>query len=321
MNKAVYMDHLGSRGLGAGEIERSVRSVMDLEDYLSNIDADIEEMDVKLMRGYLSHLIEVKANSMQRLVDLARYFYSTGQHSIYIYLVSTFSGREVLDSISDKIISEMGTDCRTRIFEGLEKPPLGSPPESYIENTMTMVERLLDEGVDRCHEILADNHHGIPRDSFSRFVEMYRDSDSLDDFLARLHRERVGELQRHSEQGKAWFEQEITPEVVDMVRENREMLSAVRKGDHLYITKIPYAPAQWLSEQDPGRRRYLACHCPLAREAILSEEVDIPMDWCYCSGGFAKRLFDVLFNEFTEVEVLESVLAGDDRCRFRIRLP
>jgi predicted hydrocarbon binding protein len=32
-------------------------------------------------------------------------------------------------------------------------------------------------------------------------------------------------------------------------------------------------------------------------------------------------MFDVIFEEPTEVELLESVLAGDDRCRFRIKIP
>jgi hypothetical protein len=109
--------------------------------------------------------------------------------------------------------------------------------------------------------------------------------------------------------------------VIEYVKGNQEILSAVRRGNYLYVTKIPYDPGKWLEEDDPVRKRYLACHCPLARESILSGDVKIPGDWCYCSGGFQKRMFDVLFNEFTEVELLESVLAGDDRCRFRIRLP
>jgi hypothetical protein len=43
--------------------------------------------------------------------------------------------------------------------------------------------------------------------------------------------------------------------------------------------------------------------------------------WCYCSGGFTKLFFDVLFEQDLEVELLESVLAGDASCKFAIRLP
>lgn len=316
-----FRDFLMARGMDEAEVEAALLNVRHLRENLQERGEDIDHASVESVRDYFQLLIETGGNSMKRLVDLARYFYFRGQHDVYIYIVSTVSGREVLESISDKIVSEMGTDCQARVFDGLEPPPLGSPPELYVENTRKLVHRLLDEGDDTCHRMLADNHHGIPRESFARFAEIYEGTESIDEFLRELHRTRVSELEEHMREGKAWFEQEITPEVVELVRGNQEMLSAVRKGDYLYVTKIPYAPKDWLTEDDPLRKRYLACHCPLAREAILMEDSDIPMDWCYCSGGFQKRMFDVLFNEFTEVEVLQSVLAGDDRCRFRIRLP
>ncbi len=316
-----FREYLISRNFEEDDIEAALENVRELKDYLDGMDGGIDNTSVENVRSYFRELVETGKNSMQRFIDLARYFYFTGQHQVYIYIISTFSGLEVLDSISEKLISEMGTDCQARIFDGLRTPPLGSPPETYVDNTLTMVQRLIDEGEDTCHEILADNHHGIPRESFAGFAEIYRRADSIDDFLRELHEERVRELQRHVDEGKAWYEQEITPEVVELVKNDQELLSAVRKGDYLYFTKIPYAPKDWLIESDPVRKRYLACHCPLARGAILREDMDIPMDWCYCSGGFHKWMYDVLFNELTEVEVLESVLAGDDRCRFRIRLP
>jgi hypothetical protein len=68
-------------------------------------------------------------------------------------------------------------------------------------------------------------------------------------------------------------------------------------------------------------KRYYMCHCPLAREAILAGEPEIPMDWCYCSAGYGKVRYDVAFGVETQVEVLESVLGGSDNCRFRIRIP
>jgi len=43
--------------------------------------------------------------------------------------------------------------------------------------------------------------------------------------------------------------------------------------------------------------------------------------FCYCSGGFEKVHFDVIFDEPVEVELLESVLKGDMRCRFANKIP
>lgn len=135
-----------------------------------------------------------------------------------------------------------------------------------------------------------------------------------------MHAEAVAELENYLREGRIWYEQEMTPEVVEYVRANQEILSAVRDGDRLYLTKIPYAGKEFLQAQDPVMKRYYACHCPLAREAILMQDVDVPPDWCYCSGGFQKVMFDVVFETDTEVELLESALAGDMRCRFAVKI-
>ncbi|MFC1800323.1 DUF6144 family protein, partial [Candidatus Eisenbacteria bacterium] len=169
--------------------------------------------------------------------------------------------------------------------------------------------------------VLAGNHHRIPVEGFTKHKAWLAEAGGLDAFLKRVHDEAVADLERHLKEGKVWYEQVITPEIVDFVRGNQEVLSAVRDGEYLYKTKFPYAPGEWLKEEDPIKRRYFGCHCPLAREAIIRGEPDIPLDWCYCSGGYGKLMFDVVFEEATEVEVLESVLAGDDRCRFRIKIP
>jgi len=131
----------------------------------------------------------------------------------------------------------------------------------------------------------------------------------------------VAELEEYAESGRVWYEQVITPEVVEYVRSNQEILSAVLRGDKLYITKVPYAPAEYLGESDTTMRRFYACHCPLARMAILTGEPEVSMEWCYCSAGFEKLPYDVLFGEELEVEVLESALGGSNRCRFAVKVP
>jgi hypothetical protein len=68
-------------------------------------------------------------------------------------------------------------------------------------------------------------------------------------------------------------------------------------------------------------KRYHTCHCPLARTSIITGGPEVPSEWCYCSGGYGKLPFEVVFGEELEVEILESVLAGDPRCRFAIKMP
>jgi hypothetical protein len=281
----------------------------------------LESVDVGDVKAYAADLITDKKNTMDRFLALARYIYVIGLNDVYIYFTAILSGREVLTSISDKVASVAGEDTRSRVFDRLEVPPLGSPPGDYPPVTGRLVGGLQDLGPAVCHAVLADNHHRVPAQSFDKHKEWLKEAGSIEAFLKKVHGEAVAELERYMTEGKVWYEQEITPEVVELVRGNQELLSAVRDGQYLYITKIPYAPKDWLRESDPTMKRYYACHCPLARAAIIMGEPEISLDWCYCSGGFEKLRFDVVFEEPTEVEVLESVLAGDARCRFRVKIP
>ena len=57
------------------------------------------------------------------------------------------------------------------------------------------------------------------------------------------------------------------------------------------------------------------------REAIKRGDVRLFADFCSCSGGFHKKPFEAIFGQRLKVDVLESVLKGDERCRFAIHLP
>jgi hypothetical protein len=128
-------------------------------------------------------------------------------------------------------------------------------------------------------------------------------------------------LQECQADGKLFFSQEITDEVVQYVEDHPETECGVREGNILYITKIPYNAKQYLTETDPTLKRYYACHCPWAREAIKKENIRLNPIFCSCSGGYSKKPWEVIFGQILQVEVLESALKGDFRCRFSVHLP
>jgi hypothetical protein len=321
MREKEYTEFLQSRNQTEQAVKSAVQHVRELETYLAGAGKDLESVAVGEVKEYASTLIRDNRNTMDRFVALARYVYMAGLNEVFIYFTSILDAREVIPSISERLASMAGEKARARVFDGLELPPLGSPPERAPAVTSILVKRLQELGPGLCHDVLAANHHGVPVESFNKHKEWLREAGTIDGFLKRVHEEAVAELERHMEAGKVWYEQEITPEVIEFVRGNQEVLSAVRDRDHLYITKIPYSPKDWLKESDPVMKRYYACHCPLARTAIVTGGPEIPTDWCYCSGGFQKLMFDVVFEEPTKVEVLESALGGDLRCRFRVKIP
>lgn len=93
-------------------------------------------------------------------------------------------------------------------------------------------------------------------------------------------------------------------------------------GHIIVVTKIPKSGnlKRYLQEEDPLRRRELYCHCPRVREAIRLG-VALPKTYCQCGAGFYKNIWETILAQPVEVEVLSSVLAGDEVCRFGIVLP
>jgi hypothetical protein len=322
MREKEFRDYLKGRGLDVGRTESAVEAVHGFEGHLRAEGKNIDSASVEDLKGYISLLMGEGRCSYEGLLDLARYVRLVNMNDLFVYIASIVGARSVLPSISERLAAIAGEEARRRVFDGVEAPPPGSPPEAFPPVTELMMERL-EAGLppEVCRRVLAGNHHLVPREGFKEQREMYLRSGDIDEVLKVIHGRAVKELEEHMAEGKIWYEQRITPRVVEFVKGNQEILAGVRDGDRIYMTKIPYAPDDYLGETDPLMRRYYACHCPLARASILRGDTKISPTWCYCSGGFEKLQFDVIFDEELEVEVLESVLAGDDRCRFAVKMP
>ena len=314
-----FAEYLRGRRMEENDIGAAVGYVKEFEEHLGR---PYEEAEIGEVKDYLSLLVSRGENSEARLLALARYSQFADMRDMWIYWAAVLGGRGVYKSIGERLHTLAGEDTWDRVFGGFVEPPLGSPPEDYPGTTAELVGRLAAElGPELSRKVLAGNHHRVPVERFLENRRRLVELGGLEAFLRWDHERAIAELEEYAASGRVWYEQVITPEVVEFVRANQEVLSAVLRDGKLYITKIPYAPADYLAEKDPDLRRFYACHCPLARMAILGGEPEVPMDWCYCSAGFEKLPYDVLFGEDLDVEVLESALGGSDRCRFAIKIP
>ncbi|HUV33695.1 MAG TPA: hypothetical protein VMW22_02110 [Candidatus Desulfaltia sp.] len=317
--KDEFAEYLRGRKLGEDDVRAAVEFVREFERHLGR---PYEEAGVEDVKDYVSKLISMGENSGARLLALARYSHYADMRDVWIYWAAVLGGRTIFPSIRERLQALAGEGALDRVFGGLDTPPLGSPPEEYPEATAELMRRLEAElRPELYRRVLAGNHHRVPVERFLENRGRYVEAESTEAYLKEDHDRAVAELEEYAGSGRVWYEQVITPEVVEYVRGNQEMLSAVLRGGKLYITKIPYAPREYLAEEDPTMRRFYMCHCPLARSAILAGGPEIPLDWCYCSAGFEKLPYDVLFGEDLEVEVLESAISGSDRCRFAVTVP
>ena len=98
--------------------------------------------------------------------------------------------------------------------------------------------------------------------------------------------------------------------------------AGIRRGHEIIATKIPKSGylVEYLSETDSERRRQLYCHCPRVRHVLHSSESLSPT-YCYCGAGYYQGIWEGILQQPVEVELLSSVLKGDDVCTIAIRLP
>lgn len=308
--------------MNAEDINFAVVAVREFEKYLEKNRMSFESAGLDALKDYVSLLMEEGKNSMDRLVAIARYCNLAKKKDYYVYFASILGARNVLPDLGERLAKIAGDETRRKIFQGFELPPLGSPPESYPRLTQIIMDRLEAElPSETCRELLTWNYHKVPAEAFKEKKKRFEKADSIDEYLKDEHKRFTEELKGFMKKERIWYEQEITPEVLEFVRGNQEICTGVRCGDKIYLTKIPYAPKQYLKEKDHTMKRYYACHCPLARSAIRSGKIKISPMLCFCSSGYVKVRFDVIFGEPAEVELLESVLSNDMRCRFAIKIP
>ena len=317
-----FTEYMVDRGSSPEQTEAAVKAVKAAFKYFEVQGKKFEEAQVEDFERYVSKLMEEGENTEEALVGLGRYVYFLNMKEVWIYFASILGGRNILPSISERLAQIAGEEVRDKVFSEVEAPPLGSPPSAYCNSTSSLMKQLEKELSPEVYKrVLAGNHHRVPVENFEKHKKWLKEAGSIDAWLEKMHREAVEELEFYLREGKVWYEQVITPEVVEFVRNNQELLAGVRKGEWIYNTKFPYSPKKYLEETDPLMKQYYMCHCPMAREAILKGEPEIPMEWCYCSAGYGKLRYDVAFDTETEVEVLESVFNGSDKCRFRIKIP
>jgi hypothetical protein len=318
-----YRKFLEQRGMEPERINKYVESVNRAIQYFRENGIELVDGSVKDFQEYVSYLMKEGLNSYDELMAVGRYVYLLDLKEPWIYYAAILGGTSVYPSIQDRLSKITGSEVCDAIFSQVDIPPLGSDPVKYPKATFQLMEQLKKELPPEVYRrVLAGNHHRIPVEAFFKHREWLQElNGDIDAWLKKMHDLSIAELEEHYKENKVWYEQVITQDIIDYVKNNQEILSGIRVGEWIYNTKFPYSPQKYLDETDPRMKRYYMCHCPLARAAVLEDDPKIPMDWCYCSAGYGKLRYDVAFGEETEVEVLESVFNGSDKCRFRIKIP
>ncbi len=298
-------------------LEAQIPSANRLLRWLEDKHGNLDEIDLSKVDRMIESLVDEGTNTIENFVFIMRYYRMTKRHDIYIYLTRYTGFFDVFENILFRLKERVDHEVYLKITDGFKIPILGTKPTELPTHMSILMNRLKGSlSDDDIAIILAGNNHGLPAESFQSEKAFYDAAPDLASYLEDLHHRKVAELEEHLAQNKVWFEQAITQEVIDFVKSNQEILSARLIDDKLYVTKIPYDTLSYLQAESLDKKRYYGCHCPLAREAIGK----VPALFCYCSGGFTKFPFEVLFGKSLPVKSLETILGGSDICRFEIDL-
>jgi effector-binding domain-containing protein len=192
----------------------------------------------------------------------------------------------------------LGERERRQVMQGSEGLRLGSTVEERFEWTKGAIQRLDRLAADgQKYEILSGCAHVFPQEPIEKLRVVYEKAraSGLDPLLA------------------------VDAAIEFMVGDPAWGIQPVREGRVIYATKNPRDRKAYEEAKTEAERRRAYCFCPLVRDHLEDEE----MSWtfCNCSAGWERQQWEGALGRSVKVEIVKSLLRGDDRCRFAIQLP
>jgi hypothetical protein len=281
----------------------------------------LEMIGTKELDHIIEHLVIKEMNTIKYFVILMRYFKIAKRNDLFIHMTKYTGSIGVMDSILERLQKMVDQQTYQRALKEIIIPKLGTKLHDmprYTNMLMTYLEKILTPK--QIETVLSNNHHHIPKEAFIEEKVYYETAETLDDYSKDLHKRKIDELEVCLNEHKVWYEQDISREVIEFVKSNQEILSAIRIDDKLYITKIPYDTKAYLEANTPEDKKFHVCHCPFVKSIFLDNKYHVSPTWCYCSGGFTKVPFEVIFDQELTIELIDTPLKGDELCRFAIPL-
>jgi hypothetical protein len=323
VNEPGFRAFLAKRNLTEEAVKSHISTVREFEKYLEEKygDDNLSKAELNDFDDFLRILMNQERGTLDNIKALARYFLFSDNKKLTVHVLERADGVEVMENLSKNLRKETGDPNWEEVFGDLQLPDVTTDPKGKSEFTQKVMERLeskLDK--EECRKVLSSNLHFVPDEAFLSDKEKFDKSKNIESFLKNRHKEYVSELEGYAKNRTLYFTQEVDNEVVEYVRKTPTCQVGVKEGDVIYVTKIPYMAKKYLHEKNEKMKRYYACHCTWVREAIKSG-MEISSEFCYCSAGFEKRLWDVIFGLPVKADILQTVLKGDSICKFAIHIP
>ncbi|MFX1316166.1 MAG: hypothetical protein ACFE9T_09905 [Promethearchaeota archaeon] len=194
------------------------------------------------------------------------------------------------DRLKKNLDRVLGKKVRKEVMEGREDLfNLESSMDSraqWIKNVMARIDKVSNNN--QKYEILSKCAHDFSQKRIDKLKAIYEKNNNIDEVLKEMHKDYT------------WYE------------------NPIRKGNIIYVDKIPYNQDGYKKAESTEEKRRNYCHCPLVREHFDS---GISPTFCNCSAGWYRQQWEGILGIPIQIDVLKSLVKGDDYCKFAIHLP
>jgi len=191
----------------------------------------------------------------------------------------------------------LGQEARQQVMVGDEALTVESTVDErfqWVKAVMERLDRLAAE--DQKYDVVSSCAHVFPREQIAKLKAIYEDTKARTD--------------------DPWQAVDAVIEFMDTDPGWGE--GPRRDGRVIYSSKAPRDPQGYANAQDEIEKRKAYCFCPLVRTHL---DQGMPLTFCYCGAGWYRQQWEGAIGQPVRIEIVSSVLQGDDVCQFAIHLP
>jgi effector-binding domain-containing protein len=182
----------------------------------------------------------------------------------------------------------LGPEVRDKVMQGSEQITVESSVGAKVQWTcaaMDRLDQLAHEG--QRYDAVSRCAHVFPQERIQKLRAIYAQNQDVDQVLAVMSEDTF------------WYEE------------------PVREGNVLYVKKNPFDPEGYAKAETEAEKKKCYCHCSLIKNHLGEMNVT----FCHCGAGWYRQLWEGILEKPVRVDMLKTLVKGDDVCQFAVHLP
>jgi effector-binding domain-containing protein len=198
--------------------------------------------------------------------------------------------------LAENLERVFGEEIRQAVLAGLDPLDTRAKPDQRFEWVKEAIENLESQANEfQIYDVLSGCAHVFPAAQIDKLRQIYQKT--------------------HSETGDSLA---AVDAVLDFMGEDPGWVERPERQDYtIYAKKNPRDPEAYAKAETSMEKRQAYCFCPLLRNAM---DQGMPQRFCYCGAGWYRQQWDGATGKPVRIEIVKSVLQGDEVCQFAVHL-